>query len=349
MMSLLPAAELPAPPRAHRRHRLPCCHVRDDKSAPVATTRALESSFAIICLNTYPPSVTAAQAHRCPHARPGTPWNIHAPESLCASPAEPSLPHQLVQDGRANAPQVAGEDQVIVLRRPSQVGKVSEQGIGGSRRHCRAHLVGILDAQVQHAADGGFGHRHLSGAPGHHHRSCPRHSVLRCRFPLYVELDGIPELPLSRLVMTAGDRDGYIGVARVHHGGGHYEPFGARGARAVQPEEGRRILGSREGGGDYLVQEVAAHHQVDVLRLQTGVSERYIDGVLHEPALGFLGSPLPVHGVVHYGVEPLCQRALRLHGPNDGPGGHDGWAACESEAASDPALLAHVVTSRSTI
>ena len=51
-------------------------------------------------------------------------------------------------------PQITGDDQIEILRLASQILHVGTNGIKGRRCHGSAHVVGILDAQIRHGADG---------------------------------------------------------------------------------------------------------------------------------------------------------------------------------------------------
>ena len=62
---------------------------------------------------------------------------------------------QTTQNLTSQLAQITGYDQVIVLRRTAEILKMSAQRFIGSRRHSRAHIVGVLDSGVDDGTDCG--------------------------------------------------------------------------------------------------------------------------------------------------------------------------------------------------
>ena len=63
--------------------------------------------------------------------------------------------HQILHHAVANGAQIAGDDQVIILRRGAGIPKESLQRIDGSGRHGAAHIALVINAHIHYPAHSG--------------------------------------------------------------------------------------------------------------------------------------------------------------------------------------------------
>ena len=233
--------------------------------------------------------------------------------------------HQPFQQAAADKAEVAGQDQVEVLRLAAGVGKVLAEGLCGGGGHCRAHIVDVSDAQVRHRPHRHGAHKGRLSILADHARARAGDRPLGSGGALSAVLQREAELPLGRAEVGGGDRQALPRKPRVHKHAGKAETFRHGGAGAVQPEEGDCHLAGGIGRADALVEQVAGKQKVDLLLLHAALLQRQVDGLLLHQRLGLFPGLFAEGGVVGEIVEIVCQRALLLlFGPHRGKAQHAG-------------------------
>ena len=219
--------------------------------------------------------------------------------------------------------EVAGHDQVVVVRRAAGVGKVRLERLIGGGRHGGAHIVRVRDARVGDLA--GRHHRHARPVARRteNERAGAGDGPLRSRCAHAAVFQREPVLPLGRAEVRARERGGVLGVAAVDEHGGQTERFRHRRARAVQPQIGHTDVSHGIGRTHALVEQVAGEHIVELLRGQPGLLAHKVEALPQHVALGLLPALCAEIGVLTDAVKAIVQRALALLFPHDAGGGKD--------------------------
>ena len=226
-------------------------------------------------------------------------------------------------DGVPDLAEVAGHDQIIVVRRAAGVGKVRLERLVGCGRHGRAHIVRVRDARVGDLA--GRHHRHARPVARRteNERAGAGDGPLRGRCAHAAVLQREPVLPLGRAEVRARERGGVFGVAAVDEHGGQTERFRHRRARAVQPQIGHTDVSHGIGRAHALVEQVTGEHIVELLRLQPGFLAHEVEALPQHGALGLFPALRAEIRVLTDTVKAVVQRSLALLFAHDAGGGED--------------------------
>ena len=219
--------------------------------------------------------------------------------------------------------EVAGHDQIIVVRRAAGVGKVRLERLVGGGRHRSAHVVRVRDARVGDLA--GRHHRHARPVAGRaeNERAGAGDGPLRGRCAHTAVLQREPVLPLGRAEVRARERGGVLGVAAVDEHGGQTERFRHRRARTVQPQIGHADVAHGIGRTHALVEQVTGEHIVELFRLQPGFLAHEVEALPQHGALGLFPALRAEICVLTDAVKAVAQRALALLFAHDAGGGED--------------------------
>ena len=168
---------------------------------------------------------------------------------------------QAYQQIAAHLCQIPGDDLIVIGGGGAGIGKKAAQGIPCGGRHGCPHIIRVGDAEIHHTADADLpdadftegGDQRSPGGGG---------GMLggRCSYPAVVE--GEAELPFAGAKVGGGHGEGVAGGAAFHQQGGQGQAFGHGATRPVKPQEGAGQLPGGVGGGDALIEQVAAEEDV---------------------------------------------------------------------------------------
>ena len=172
------------------------------------------------------------------------------------------LPEEVGDDLLTQQPQIAGDDEVIILRAGGGSGKVRPQGVVGGGGHGAPHVVGIGDAPVHDAAAGDVGDIGAVPLSAQNTAAGGSGRPLGGGGALAAVGDRHPVLALGGAVVGGGHGGGQPGEAPVNEQRRQRQALSHGGAGAVQPVEGDMEAPQAEGGADALVQQVPSQHVV---------------------------------------------------------------------------------------
>lgn len=112
--------------------------------------------------------------------------------------------------------------------------------------------------------------------------------------------------------MAAGGADHLTGVAAVQQHACQTQALAHGGAGPVQADKGNAQIPGRKGGGDDLIQQVAAQQKLYVFHPLPALLHRRGNGAQIQLPLRQLKALLPVHFIFGYLIEAVSQRALAL-------------------------------------
>ena len=159
-------------------------------------------------------------------------------------------------DGVAQFPQVAGDDQIVVFGCCLRVPEKGRQGVVGGGGHGGAHVVHVTDAPVHDLAAGDVGDIRSGAVVRQDGTPCGSGGPLSRGRPLVAIGHRHPVLPLGGAEVGTGDGGSPAGEAAVDEHGRQGQRLAHGGAGAVQAVEGDAEVPQAEGGADALVQQV---------------------------------------------------------------------------------------------
>ena len=201
------------------------------------------------------------------------------------------------------------------------------QRVDGRGSHGRAHVVGVLDAEILNFSDSGaFDPRSATGSTDDA-AACSGDCPLRGRRALAAVVQREPVLPLCGGKMGRGQRGRHAGKASIDKGSRHQKRFRHRGAGTVQPQKGNGRAACGEGRADTLVQQIACKQQVNVLIADAKLALGGIESELLQLAFRFFKRFLRKFIVLADKIKIAGQRPFALFfaadggmGQNDRPG-----------------------------
>ena len=171
---------------------------------------------------------------------------------------------ELAEQVTPHGGQVAGDNQVVVVRLGGGILKEGRQGIRSRGRHRRAHIIGVGDAQVSDPPDGGRRYPDAAAAHADHRRTGGGRRPLGSLRPLPAVLQREAELPLRRAEVGGGERAAQIRRAAVHKDRGEGQGLRHGRAGAELAEHRHPVFPHPEGGGDALVEQVAREQVMEL-------------------------------------------------------------------------------------
>ena len=148
------------------------------------------------------------------------------------------LPGEILQDAAAQRPEIARDDEIVILRAPSALRKVCKNGIGSRGRHCGAHVVDVRDAIIYDLSDRRSRYADAFAGAAEQGRSGSRHRPLRLRRADAAEFQRIAVLTLRRSKVAARSRYGRRDKSSVQEGRRKQQALCHRGAGPIYPKEG---------------------------------------------------------------------------------------------------------------
>ena len=184
-----------------------------------------------------------------------------------AVPAE-----EIQQNFLAQRAQVAGDQEVKVIGAQVEVVEVGADGVVGRRRHGRAHVGRVLDAEIHHGAHGGGVEHHISLPLPQKHAARPGDGPLGGGRALAAVAQGEAVLPLGGGEVGRAHGRGHLGIAAVDGYPCQEQRLGHGGAGAVESQKGDVGVPDGEAGAHALVEKIAAQQDVDVLIPDSGLA-----------------------------------------------------------------------------
>ena len=226
-------------------------------------------------------------------------------------------------DGVTDLAEVAGHDQIIVVRRAPGVGKVRPERLIGGGRHRSAHVVRVRNARVHNRPGRRHGHARSVSGSREDERTRTGHCPLSGRRTHAAVFQRKAVLALSGAKVRACERGGGLGAAAVDEHRGQTDRLSHRRARAVQPEIRRTDAAHGVGRAHALIEQVAGEHVVERLRLQRRFAAYARKALPQHGALGLLPALFAEICVLTDAVKAVAQRTFALFSAHDAGGGAD--------------------------
>ncbi len=150
------------------------------------------------------------------------------------------------------------------------------------------------------------------GCEAQQRRARAGHGPLRGGWALGAKFEGIAVLALGGAEMAAGRADHGGGVFAVQKHASQAQAFGHGGTGAIKPDKGDPQLPRGKGGGDDLVEQIAAEKKLYVFGLKAALLDGPADGIQIEAFFRQLKGVLTIELVLGNVVKQLSQRPLAL-------------------------------------
>ena len=218
-------------------------------------------------------------------------------------------------------PQIAGDDQVEILRDPMEVLHVGSDCTEGCWRHCCTHIVGIGDPQIRDGADGAaFDSWPCSRGAD---KCCPGagDGPLGGGGPLTAVAQRKTVLPFRGCEMGGSLGHHFVRKAAAYYHGGNQQAFRHGGAGPVKPQMGDILIAKTKRRTDALVQQISGQYQVKVRCLHVCLFCQFLKSHLLALLFRLLPGLLAEFGILGGNIKGMGQRPFRFLLPGDaGPG-----------------------------